>query len=203
MKTFIIFAIIICLANSLFGQSYELRYIETVHLSNVPKIKLNDSAIKKIKELPIDSATLTDHINNVIIQKFTFGISHLVKVINDTCYDEASPDNLAEGTQLNLTDSYKIIYKGRRINPENMDTAFPNKIINIHPNGKVKTILKYACENYTSDDGTLSIWFCKTLSNAINPGVTDLSLYPGAILAYEFEGKSATQKMEATEINIL
>ena len=202
MKTFIIFAIFICLANSLFGQSYELRYIETVHLSNLPKIKLNDSAIQKIKELPIDSATLTYQINKAI-QKFTFSISHLVKVINDTCYDEASTDNLVEGTQLNLTDSYKIIYKGRRINPENMDTAFSNKIINIHPTGKVKTILKYACENYTSDDGTLSIWFCKTLSNAINPGVTNLSLYPGAILAYECEGKSATQKMEATEINIL
>jgi hypothetical protein len=139
MKTFIIFAIFICLANSLFGQSYELRYIETVHLSNLPKIKLNDSAFKKIKELPIDSATLTYQINKAI-QKFTFSISHLVKVINDTCYDEASPDNLVEGTQLNLTDSYKIIYKGRRINPENMDTAFSNKIINIHPTGKVKTI---------------------------------------------------------------
>jgi hypothetical protein len=203
MKTFIIFAIIICLANSLFGQSYELRYSETVQLSNVPKITLPDSALKKIQDLPIDSATLTDHFNNIISQKLNFSISHLVKVINDTCYDKASNDNLTEGIHINLTDSYKIYYMGRRINPKIKDTAFPNTIINIHPTGKVKTILKYACENYTSDDGTLSIWFCKTLSNAINPGIANLSLYPGAILAYEVEGKSATQKMEATEIKIL
>ena len=182
---FILILFFISAFHTVNAQSFKLQYRHLIHPKEQIKMEVGKADVKSNSSLPLDSTQLNNLVASLLkeqIQGFDFTCDVLVK--NDSSYVKLSNRKENNAIELRIADDEYIVYKGKRYQGRIAEKADKPVGIAIHATGKTKMIMGYSCDEYVNGDATCHIWFCKTLPSSINPGITSLSVYPGALLAY-------------------
>jgi hypothetical protein len=110
-----------------------------------------------------------------------------VMVAGDTTIVELADDVVHIGFQAPVGVKKMVMVKGRDIiavyDRDGETLVLPVEDRQFKRTGEQRSIVGYLCEEYKSDDNTVSVWITTELPSTINPGVKNVNI-EGAILSF-------------------